>query len=449
MKARKSASFPEPSIPQSKANTVEDEEKLPYFVFLGGGPGFEFKTQRNAGHIAETLWMDPRGTGLSTHISQESFPPHLVTDQEKANYLKHFRADSIVKDCEELRKILLGDKQNAEDRKWTIMGSSYGGFCAITYLSFFPSGLKEVFLSGGLPPLTGHPERVYRSLIPMLKKRNQMYYEKYPLDVKRVRDIVAYLEENSVLLPTGGTLSIRRFQSIGIGLGVDGGIDRIHQLVFRMASDLQLIGKMTFKTLQLAEESGFHIDGNPLFCILHEQMYCQGYFSDTFSYRKYSITAPDTLRNGLGPAQWRKIPNSHGSTSKAYPILKHFSSAEKLYVSSIILYAVFDDFFNEVFPEFLDDFINLRPLKGVAHLLADDESWDALYDIEKLRKNEVKVSAVTYFNDMYVDFAIAQETASTIKNCEQYITNQLFHDGLYVDGKDVMKRLFQISKRVY
>jgi hypothetical protein len=58
----------------------------------------------------------PRGTGLSTHTSHESLPSHLFRDQQKADYLKHFRADSIVKDCEEIRKSLLGDKPNAEDQ---------------------------------------------------------------------------------------------------------------------------------------------------------------------------------------------------------------------------------------------------------------------------------------------------------------------------------------------
>jgi hypothetical protein len=50
---------------------------------------------------------------------------------------------------------------------------------------------------------------------------------------------------------------------------------------------------------------------------------------------------------------------------------------------------------------------------------------------------------------MYVDFNLSQETAAWIPNVEQYITNQLVHSGLREDPKDVMKRLFQISKREY
>lgn len=42
-----------------------------------------------------------------------------------------------------------------------------------------------------------------------------------------------------------------------------------------------------------------------------------------------------------------------------------------------------------------DDYMNLRPLKKVAMMLASDSSWPPLYDKEQLARNEVKVSAVT------------------------------------------------------
>jgi len=69
-----------------------------------------------------------------------------------------------VKDCEEIRKILVG-----ADKTWTLLGQSFGGFCAITYLSFFPEGLKEVFLTGGLAPLVDSPEEVYEKLCSELR----------------------------------------------------------------------------------------------------------------------------------------------------------------------------------------------------------------------------------------------------------------------------------------
>ncbi|KAJ7901895.1 alpha/beta-hydrolase [Mycena olivaceomarginata] len=409
-------------IPKSKAKTEEEEAKLPYLVYLQGGPGFEVDLQGSSGFAAEmheqgyqTLWLDQRGTGLSTHISPETLPARLKTDQDIADYLKHFRADSIVKDCEEIRKALIGDKPHPEDRKWTVWGQSFGGFCAITYLSYFPSGLKEVFLTGGLAPLDGNPDRVYASLIPILRKRNEIYYKKYPQDIKRVRDILAYLEANEVTLPAGGRLSVSRFLQLGIYLGGTGAIDRvIHQIVFRLTNDLELFGRPSYKTLQNIEAK-YSFDGNPLYAILHEPIYCQGQAP------KWSAA---------------RILGKHSQFSWTHA--KTIADTEPIYFSGEM-----------IFPDMFDDYVNLRPLKGAAEILANDSSWGPLYDIEQLRKNEVKVTAATYVNDLYVEFGIAQETASIINNTEQYITNQLNHDGFRIDPKDVMKRLFQISKREY
>jgi hypothetical protein len=74
----------------------------------------------------------------------------------------------------------------------------------LTYLSFHPEGLKEVFLTGGLAPLVEGPDTVYEAVVgafvapnPDLRseadrtpvrvaKRNEVYYRKYPADIQRV-----------------------------------------------------------------------------------------------------------------------------------------------------------------------------------------------------------------------------------------------------------------------
>lgn len=53
---------------------------------------------------------------------------------KQAEYLKNFRADNIVRDCEAIRNILTNDYP-ADQRQWSILGQSFGGFCAVTYLS--------------------------------------------------------------------------------------------------------------------------------------------------------------------------------------------------------------------------------------------------------------------------------------------------------------------------
>lgn len=143
----------------------------------------------------------------------------------QANYLKSFRADSIVKDCEAVRKALTADYP--EDRKkWSILGQSFGGFCCTTYLSFYPEGVKEAFMFGGLPPARDNPDDVYEKLYKRVKQRNIEYYQKYPEDVKRVKRIVELLGrfgDETVRVQGGeGFMSARRFLGLGILFGKHG-----------------------------------------------------------------------------------------------------------------------------------------------------------------------------------------------------------------------------------
>jgi dienelactone hydrolase len=50
------------------------------------------------------------------------------------------RADSIVADAEVVRKALVPRNATTQDGKWSILGQSFGGFCALTYLSHAPQG---------------------------------------------------------------------------------------------------------------------------------------------------------------------------------------------------------------------------------------------------------------------------------------------------------------------
>src|SRR3954470_11372875 len=124
----------------------------PFLVFLQGGPGFE--APRPGRHPTAPFWLDraledfrvlmldQRGTGRSTPVG--ALPGR--TPQEQADYLTHFRADSIVRDAE-LARAELGSGP------WTILGQSFGGLCAMTYLSLAPEGLSAALITGGVPPL--------------------------------------------------------------------------------------------------------------------------------------------------------------------------------------------------------------------------------------------------------------------------------------------------------
>jgi pimeloyl-ACP methyl ester carboxylesterase len=218
--------------------TADDKTKhLPWLVFLQGGPGFGCSSPQNNYWIQaiidrgyQVLCLDQRGTGLSTPLSASTLGLR-GDDTFQANYLKSFRADSIVKDCEAIRKTLTADFP-PEKQKWSIIGQSYGGFCAITYLSFAPEGLREVFLFGGLQPLVDSPDPVYRATLKKVIQRNEAYYKKFPEDVARVQKITTFLQRfgDTTVRETSseGFMTARRFMQLGLGFGVHGGLDTVH-----------------------------------------------------------------------------------------------------------------------------------------------------------------------------------------------------------------------------
>lgn len=130
-----------------------------------GGPGFEGPRATEASAWVKSALMhfkvylmDQRGTGLSSPITPDTLPKR-GNPAEQAQYLTHFRydedsckpclnndrfllcrADSIVADAEVLRRFLVRQDGVCKGR-WTVLGQSFGGFCALTYLSFAPHGV--------------------------------------------------------------------------------------------------------------------------------------------------------------------------------------------------------------------------------------------------------------------------------------------------------------------
>ena len=140
--------------------TANRDADLPVLVFLQGGPGGK-SPRPNGGPgwltVAlkryRVLLLDQRGTGRSSPVQGRHFA--AMSADEGALYLSHLRADSIVMDCEHIRKTLFGG------RKWSTLGQSYGGFLTLTYLSLAPEGLAECFITGGIPGIGAKADQVY------------------------------------------------------------------------------------------------------------------------------------------------------------------------------------------------------------------------------------------------------------------------------------------------
>ena len=204
---------------------------LPWLVYLQGGPGFG--SPRPFGRESwlnralddyRVLLLDQRGTGRSTPASRHTLA-RLGSPRAQADYLACFRADSIARDAELIRRRLLGDEP------WTVLGQSFGGFCTVSYLSFAPEGIREALIGGGLPGLDATADDVYRVTYPIVAERNRRHYERFPMDADRARVIARHLASHEVIMPGGGRLTVPAFQGLGRMLGASRGSDTLHYLL--------------------------------------------------------------------------------------------------------------------------------------------------------------------------------------------------------------------------
>src|SRR4029450_654153 len=118
-----------------------------------------------------------------------------------------------------------------EEELWIVLGQRYGGFCAVHYLSAHPHGLREVFITGGVPPLDGSADDYYRHTYPEVQRKTRKFFARYPADRDLCTRILTHLHQRDVTLPGGGRLTVRRFQQVGFMLGMDDGMENLHYLL--------------------------------------------------------------------------------------------------------------------------------------------------------------------------------------------------------------------------
>jgi pimeloyl-ACP methyl ester carboxylesterase len=363
----------------------------PFLVYLQGGPGQE-APRPTRGPTSPTwldralrdyrvLMLDQRGTGRSTPLGSMTG----LTPEQQADRLALHRADSIVKDAELVRQRLGVDR-------WSVLGQSFGGFCALTYLSFASAGLREAFFTGGLPPVARPVDDVYDATYATMLERNERYYTRYPGDRDRVRALHEKLDAGEIRIPNGDVMTSRRFRQLGNVLGMSDGAEQLHYLLERdtasPAFGHDLAAMLPFQ------------GRNPLYAALQEACYADGQSTRWSAER----TMPEELRED-----------------------------RTLFTGE------------HVYPWSFDDDSELAPLRATADLLAERE-WPALYDEEALRSTDVPCSAAIYADDAYVDRAFSEETASMIPTMRPWLTNELEHNGLRVDGVRVLDRLIGLAR---
>jgi pimeloyl-ACP methyl ester carboxylesterase len=403
--------------------------ELPWLLFLQGGPGFgATRPLGRQGWLDRALddyrilLLDQRGTGRSTPANRHTLP-RLGDAKAQAGYLAHFRADSIVRDAEAVRRALIGD------RPWSVLGQSFGGFCTVTYLSLAPEGLREAFITGGLPGLDATADDVYRAAYPRMVARTTEHYERYPADVERARRVAAHLRDHDVRLPGGGSLTVEAFQSLGRVLGTDSGSHQLHYLLedaFMDGSDGSdgsggsdgSDGSDGSGASELSDgflhgvEAELTFAAAPLYALLHEACYAQ--------------------ESTGGATRW--------AAQRVREEFPRFDAVAALDGDAPVLFTG-----EMIYPWMFDTDPVLRPLRETADLLAERDSWPDLYDVERLRANEVPAAAAIYHDDMYVEREDSLVTAGTIRGLRPWITNEYEHSALRTDGVRLLDRLIAMA----
>lgn len=214
------------------------------------------------------LLLDQRGTGRSTPATRQTLARRGGA-KEQAEYLAHFRADSIVRDAELIRRRLLGG-----DRRWSVLGQSFGGFCTLTYLSIAPEGLDRAFVTGGLAGLHSSAAGVYRAAYPRVVGKNEDHYARFPQDVDAVRRIAGHLAGTPAALPDGGLLTVEAFQALGMLLGTGSGSGTLHYLLEEAWVE-GVEGPELSDTFLAGAQAQLSFAQGPLYAVLHESIYGQ------------------------------------------------------------------------------------------------------------------------------------------------------------------------------
>lgn len=370
------------------AREVADPDGLdrPYLVFLQGGPGNE--APRPTRHPSSPGWLDraladfrvllvdQRGTGRSTPVGDLAG----LDAAAQASYLTHFRADAIVADCELLREALGVER-------WSVLGQSFGGFCATRYLSAAPESLTEVLITGGVPAVGRHVDEVYAATFRRMRERNAAFHAAYRRDRDRLVALLDAAEAGAVTTPDGARVAPARLRQVGNLLGMSDGAARLHHLL-----ELDPTSPAFRHDLAAALPFGGR---NPLYAVIHEACWADG-----------------------GATRW--------SAERVMP--EDFRSDATLLTGE------------HVFPFVFDEDPALRPLRDAAHVLAE-HPWPRLYDADALAGCAVPTAAAVYVDDPYVEMGLSLETVDRIPSLRAWVTNEYLHNGLRADGERILDRL--------
>lgn len=408
---------------------------LPIILYLCGGPGADNPPNRNPAmnlwlleHGYSILYVDYRGCGGSSPIYANVLLQNLYPkgDCELANYITNFCQDNIVRDCEAIRHCLSTERVMAGGVpiQWTILGQSYGGYISLTYLSMFPDGLQEIFITGGLPPCGMAIDDYFRIEYQDIVKQNKKFYNAY-LDanslVRRILALIKSIGPKNIEMTGRGYLSGQKLLTLGRQFGSKVGFPEVYNLLQRIENDLEHTQKLSLDTI-VQFESILHVDERPLYAILLEQTWCSG--------GKTRWAAERVARDIEGFDYLRLDDDGQYFDPAATP-------AEKPIYFTANTYCRFH----------YDTHEELVDLKGAAEILAEHE-WECPYNYEILARNpcRVPVYAISFEEDMHLDVDVAAETAKMVGGL-RLLVDPGWHQDIRYKPAEVLENLF-IARRL-
>ncbi|KAH6645155.1 Alpha/Beta hydrolase protein [Truncatella angustata] len=430
--------------PKTATEIIDGIKDHHLFVFLCGGPGANNQPHRipllNKHLLQKGYWIlfpDYRGTGDSS--------TELMDDTSwMMKNIWHFRQTDIVRDLESFRRALLGEK-----RKWTTFGQSYGGWITMSYLSRYPEGLQECFVTSGMPPIGSTIKEHFSNIYHRIIKKNEDYYTKHHNHKAMVKDVVRHLleletKETTQTLRGDGSdlLTARRFLAIGRSVWGRKVLQKdLSNLVEELNKELMKIKALGDQTNghfsdNLLENflklDGFRFGERPLAALLYEAMFVPEQENDN-TQRASQWTAYDMT---LDDAEISKHFGWVGEDAETFA--KRLENDDALYFAGEMIYPCWFEAYkglNRYHPDLMEGIQN--------HV------WtEPLYDPERLRHNEVSVTAVVTSGDVYVDFELSKKAAEGIKNLKLVTdenwakNNQLEHGDLNHQTGKILKILF-------
>jgi len=300
----------------------------------------------------------------------------------------------------------------------------------MTYLSQIDNPPRICLLTGGIAPMLTPVLDAYTALWGRVKERSLQYYEMYPGDVAVVKTIVQKLLKEAAELPSGGTLTARRFLQLGLALG---GSPTAFASFHAMLSTAMVNSDGSDSDFTRAflkyVDSAQNFDDHPIYFWLHESIYGDGPQMNS-------------------PTNWaaHNAYEALAASNKEYDY-KYTSSSNDSNLPTL--------FFGEmVFPWMPKDFADVSGvgLQAVANSLAAKTDWPPLYDGDHMRKvlgdGTCKAAAAVYYDDMYVDFDACMKVTARggpLQGCKVWVTNEYQHSGLRDGGSEIFSKLYGMA----